>query len=78
MKALSLNFWGQTKAWWVVLVVGILFVIGGFCYWFWPVAGFAITDFRMAADSGRHRAAMCLRRHKPAPRMGVVDCRRRD
>ena len=44
MKALSLNFWGQTKAWWVVLVVGILFVIGGFCYWFWPVAGFAIAS----------------------------------
>lgn len=44
MKALSLNFWGQSRYWWVLLVVGILFVIGGFCYWFWPVIGFAVAS----------------------------------
>ncbi len=44
MKALSLNFWGQSKYWWIVLVVGILFVIGGFCYWFYPERGFAIAS----------------------------------
>ncbi len=44
MKALSLNFWGQTKYWWVVLAVGILLVLGGFCYWFWPAAGFAVSS----------------------------------
>ena len=42
MKTLSLNFWGQTKYWWVVLFVGIALVIGGFAYWFWPAAGFAV------------------------------------
>lgn len=35
---------GTTKAWWVVLVIGILMVISGFAYWFWPVAGFAIAS----------------------------------
>lgn len=44
MKTLSMNFWGQTKYWWLVLVVGILLVLGGFAYWFWPAAGFAIAS----------------------------------
>ena len=44
MKALSINFWGQTKAWWIVLIVGILLVLGGFAYWFWPVAGYAVAS----------------------------------
>lgn len=34
MKALSIDFWGQTKYWWIVLIVGILLVLGGFAYWF--------------------------------------------
>lgn len=42
MKALNVKFWGQTKYWWLVLVIGILFVLGGFCYWFWPEEGFAV------------------------------------
>ncbi len=44
MKALSINFWGQTKYWWIVLVVGILLVVGGFAYWFWPEAGYAVAS----------------------------------
>lgn len=44
MKSLNLNYWGQTKYWWIVLVVGILMVLCGFAYWFWPVAGFAVAS----------------------------------
>ncbi len=44
MKALNLNYFGRTKAWWVVLIVGILMVLGGFSYWFWPVAGYAVAS----------------------------------
>lgn len=44
MKALNVNFWGQSRAWWVVLVAGILMVICGFCYWFWPEAGYAVSS----------------------------------
>ena len=44
MKTLSFNFWGQTKYWWIVLLVGILMVLGGFAYWFWPAAGFAVAS----------------------------------
>ena len=44
MKTLTINFWGQTKYWWIVLVVGILLVLGGFAYWFWPAAGYAVAS----------------------------------
>ncbi len=44
MKALSINFWGETKYWWIVLLIGLLLVAGGFAYWFWPMAGFAIAS----------------------------------
>lgn len=35
---------GQSKYWWLVLIVGILLVIGGFAYWFAPDAGYAIAS----------------------------------
>jgi uncharacterized membrane protein HdeD (DUF308 family) len=41
MKTNYMNYIGQTRLWWVVLIVGILMTIGGFAYWFWPVAGYA-------------------------------------
>lgn len=44
MKALNSAYLGTTRAWWVVLVVGILMVISGFAYWFWPGAGYAIAS----------------------------------
>lgn len=44
MKALNISYLGKTNAWWVVLVVGILMVLGGFAYWFWPQAGYAIAS----------------------------------
>lgn len=44
MKPLDVHVLGQSKAWWVVLAVGILMVICGFAYWFWPVAGYAIAS----------------------------------
>ena len=44
MKALKINYWGQTKYWWIVLLVGILLVLGGFTYWFWPAAGYAVAS----------------------------------
>ncbi len=44
MKALKMNYWGHTKLWWLVLCVGILLVIGGFAYWFWHAAGYAIAS----------------------------------
>ena len=44
MKTLIEKFWGQTRYWWVVLLAGILMVICGFAYWFWPVAGYAVAS----------------------------------
>lgn len=44
MKAFNTSYLGTTRAWWVVLVVGILMVISGFAYWFWPAAGYAVAS----------------------------------
>ncbi len=44
MKSSKLNFWGVSRYWWVVLVVGILMVLCGFAYWLWPVAGYAVSS----------------------------------
>lgn len=44
MKRMNVSAIGGTRAWWVVLLAGILMVICGFAYWFWPVAGFAIAS----------------------------------
>ena len=44
MKTLIEKFWGQTRYWWVILAAGILMVICGFAYWFWPVAGYAVAS----------------------------------
>ena len=44
MKALFQKFMGESRYWWVVLLAGILMVICGFAYWFWPVAGYAIAS----------------------------------
>lgn len=44
MKTLNVNYFGQTRWWWVVLIVGILLALGGFAYWFWPAAGYAVAS----------------------------------
>jgi uncharacterized membrane protein HdeD (DUF308 family) len=43
MKTISSNFWGQTRYWWVVLLIGLCLVLGGLSYWFWPVYGYAVA-----------------------------------
>ncbi|MDE6693619.1 MAG: DUF308 domain-containing protein [Muribaculaceae bacterium] len=44
MQQVNLKTYMQSKAWWVVVLLGILFVIGGFAYWIWPVAGYAVAS----------------------------------
>ena len=44
MKTPNLRIMAQTRLWWLILCVGILLVIGGFAYWIWPVAGFAVAS----------------------------------
>lgn len=33
-----------TRLWWLIVCVGVLLVLGGFTYWLWPVAGFAVAS----------------------------------
>ncbi len=44
MKTSNLNFWGTSKYWWVVLTLGIVMVLCGFAYWFWPAIGYAVSS----------------------------------
>lgn len=44
MKTQNYNYFGTSKYWWLLLVAGVLLMIGGFTYWFWPVAGFAVAS----------------------------------
>lgn len=38
------KFWGESRYWWLLLLAGILLIIGGFAYWFWPAAGYAVAS----------------------------------
>ncbi len=44
MKAFVSRLMGESRYWWVVLCAGILMVICGFAYWFWPEAGYAVAS----------------------------------
>lgn len=46
MKAFE-RFYGQSKLWWLVLIIGILMVLGGFCYWIWPAEGYMVAAILM-------------------------------
>jgi uncharacterized membrane protein HdeD (DUF308 family) len=43
MKASDFASVGATRLWWLILLVGILLVLGGFAYWFWPAAGYEVA-----------------------------------
>ena len=67
MKAFVTKLMGESRYWWVVLLVGILMVVSGFAYWFWPVQGYAVASqifgwllilagiVQLLASSGRNR-----------------------
>lgn len=41
---MNLNFWGTSRYWWVALVLGIVMVLCGFAYFFWPEIGYAVSS----------------------------------
>ncbi len=67
MKTHGFNYFGTSRYWWLLLAVGILLIIGGFAYWFWPSAGFAVASLifgwllvltgvvQLCVSSGRNR-----------------------
>lgn len=44
MDLTHFDYWGKTKYWWSIMLVGILMVPCGFAYWIWPVAGYAVAS----------------------------------
>ena len=44
METVKLNFWGKTRYWWAVLTIGILLVIFGFAFLFWPIVGSIVAS----------------------------------
>ncbi len=61
------TFWGQSRFWWLVLVIGILMVIAGFAYCFFLAIGYevasvlfgwmliAIGIVQLCVSAGEHR-----------------------
>lgn len=43
MKTQGFNYLGPSRWWWLLLIAGILLIAGGFAYWFWPAAGYAVA-----------------------------------
>lgn len=44
MKCDYVNFWGRTRWWWALLLVGILLIIVGFVYWTFPLLGYEVVS----------------------------------
>lgn len=44
MNEVSTYFWGKTKYWWLILLIGILLIPCGIFYWIWPVQGYAVSS----------------------------------
>ena len=44
MKKQGFNYLGSTRLWWLLFALGILMIIGGFAYWIWPAAGYAVAS----------------------------------
>lgn len=44
MKPRKFCFWGQSRYWWVLLIVGVILIVGGFCYWLFPEIGYAVAS----------------------------------
>ena len=44
MKKECINFWGYTRWWWVILIVGIMMTIAGFAYWVYPIIGYEVVS----------------------------------
>jgi len=68
MKALCNSFWGQCKHWWLMLIVGILLILAGFTYWFWPAAGYAVSSMIfgwLLVLTGLVQIIMSASQHRP-------------
>lgn len=67
MASFDLKYYMQSRAWWLVLILGILLIVGGFAYWLWPVVGYPVASVlfgwllvaagivQLCVSSGRHR-----------------------
>lgn len=44
MKGTNENYLVYSRYWWLVVIIGLLLIVGGFTYWLWPVTGYAIAS----------------------------------
>ena len=44
MELTTFNFWGKTKYWWGIMLVGILLIPAGLWLLFQPVMGYAVIS----------------------------------
>ena len=43
MNSVNINYFGKTRAWWAITLVGLLTIVVGFVYWFWPAISYVIA-----------------------------------
>ncbi len=44
MKRINLSYFGQTRYWWILTLIGVLMIFGGFAYWFFPIPGYIVAS----------------------------------
>lgn len=69
MKNSKLNFWGPSRYWWILLIIGLCFVVAGFTYYFWPMIGYAVISQLfgwMMVVSGIVALCVSAGTHRPA------------
>ena len=53
MELTTFNFWGKTKYWWGIMLVGILLIPAGLWLLFQPVMGYAVISMLRAGQRPR-------------------------
>ena len=62
MELTTFNFWGKTKYWWGIMLVGILLIPAGLWLLFQPVMGYAVISMLLGWGLILFMLRCCLKR----------------
>ena len=77
MELTTFNFWGKTKYWWGIMLVGILLIPAGLWLLFQPVMGYAVISMLLGWGLilfGVVQLTVSGDIEKRGQRMGLVAC----
>ena len=69
-----LNFWGKTRFWWIIMLVGVLFIPLGFWIIISPVIGYEVVSMLLgwaliSYGVVRTRMSLPIATQKPPPKI---------